>query len=380
MTDLIANYIAVDMICVAALIVLVYVVWSNVLFIPKMKRLFVLAALITMTVIASELGSVIFEHIIVVHRVPANITNSIGFSLSPFIALVLSEAFLVDKGKIRSLLTIPVWINFVFVLSSPWTGLVFKINEDASYLRGPLFGIYVIAYLCSYIILIMVSVKSMKHYQYHSKSAFVILLIFTTIGTSVQMLMPQVLVSWLCGTLSLILFYAFFCMLTQTQDTLTGLLNRNVYDRYTNHLDHDAAGMVLFFDLDNFKQINDQYGHQWGDFCLQRIGSLIKASFYKLGLCFRIGGDEFCVICNKDKAKVLDALIQFHRRIDEIRKSKNLQGELPMVSTGHANFHGLARDYDAAVKKADEEMYYFKNSRKQNTAINEQVNHVEMKM
>ncbi len=181
--------------------------------------------------------------------------------------------------------------------------------------------------------------------------------------------LPHVHVSWLCVTLSLILFYAYFCVLTETQDTLTGLLNRNVYDRYTKNLYVNDKGVVIVFDLDGFKQINDKYGHHWGDICLEIIGSLIKDCFYKIGYCYRIGGDEFCVICkNTNEQQVEDTLKLFHKNIDEKRKSKNLQHELPVVSTGYAVFNCAAINFDTAVKNADAQMYSFKNRRILNQA------------
>ncbi len=366
MTELIANYIAVDTICAASLIVLAYASLNNVLFSTKVKMKFVLAALIAIMVIAAELGSVVFENFWPADKIPALMANTIGFSFSPVIAIVLSEAFSVEKGKVRSLLAIPVWINFILVISSPWTGLVFKVTDDISYMRGPLFGVYVGAYLCSCALLIIVSVTAMKFYQCNSKSALFILIAFTIIGTTVQVILPYVHVSWLCITLSIILFYGYFCTVMETQDILSGLLNRNVYDQYTRRLDNGGSGMVIVFDVDSFKQINDLFGHQWGDFCLQTTGKLIKDSFNKIGLCYRIGGDEFCVICeNTDEQQARDLLRQFHQKIAEIRKSKNLKGELPMVSTGYAVFHGSAGEFDVAVKKADAHMYFFKNNRKQ---------------
>lgn len=370
MTELITNYIAMDTICAAALIVLAYASCNNVLFTAKVKKQFILAALFAITVIAAELGSVVFENIWTTNRFPAFIANTIGFSFSPIIAIVLSEAFLIEKGKVRSFLTIPVWLNFVLVISSPWTGLIFKVNADISYIRGPLFGVYVGAYLCSCAILIMVSVKAMKYYQCNSNSTLIMLLVFTITGTTVQLILPYVHVSWLCVTLSLILFYAYFCTISETQDTLSGLLNRNVYDQYTSRLDHDISGTVIVFDLDSFKQINDLFGHQWGDFCLQTTGKLIKDCFYEIGLCYRIGGDEFCVICETiDEQQTRDSLRHFHQKIAEVRKNKNLKGELPMVSTGYAVFHGLAGEFDVAMKKADAQMYGFKNKHKRTSYI-----------
>lgn len=365
MTHLILNYIAINMICSVALIILALLSWFNVLFIADMKKQFALASLIAMTVIMAELSSAILENIGSVHKAPALMTNTIGFSLSPFIAIVLSKAFSMGKGKVRLILTIPVWINLVLVISSPWTGLIFGANTDMSYTRGPLFGMYVFAYLCSYAILIIDSIKAIKYYQCHRKSTFIALLVFTIMGTTIQLIMPYVHVSWLCVTLSLILFYAYFCVLTETQDTVTGLLNRNVYDRHTKSLNHRDNGTVIVFDLDSFKQVNDLYGHQWGDASLEIVGSLIKECFYKMGFCYRIGGDEFCVICQTtDEQQAEDALSMFHHKIGNLRKNSNLLGELPTVSTGYAIFNGLVEGYGQVAKKADAQMYSYKDNRK----------------
>lgn len=370
MTNLISNYVAVSSICTVALSILVQATWHNVLFVDKMKKQFSFAPLITMVVIVAELVSVVFENMSSVRRTPTLIANTIGFSLSPFIAIALAKAFFVGEKKTKSLLTIPIWINFFLVIGSPWTGFIFNINANASYLRGPLFGVFVAAYLCSYIILVIDSVKAMNYYQCHTKNTFIMLLVFTVIGTTVQLIFPHVHISWLCVTLSLILFYSYFCVLTETQDTLTGLLNRNVYDQYTNNLHHKISGIVIVFDLDGFKQINDKYGHHWGDICLKMIGSLIKDCFCGSGFCYRIGGDEFCVICkNADEQLAEEMLRSFHHKIDEIRKSKNLQHELPMVSTGYASFHGSAKEFYKAVINADKLMYCYKNDRKQKQNI-----------
>ena len=365
MNDLINNYVAVDAICAFSLFILIHASRHNVFFIYEMKKQFAISAFMTIIVIVAEIGSVVFENIIVKSSVPIFISNVIGFSLSPFIAVILSKAFSLEKEKIRAVLTIPAWINFVFVITSPWTGFIFSVS-GINYLRGPLFGIYIAAYLSSYAILIRESFKAMKHYQRYTKSTFIMLLVLTFIGTFVQVLLPVVHTSWLSITLSLILYYAYFCELTETQDILTGLLNRSVYEQYTKKLNQNASGSILIFDLDNFKGINDLYGHQWGDSCLQTIGKLIKDCFLHMGLCYRVGGDEFCVICRTtDEQNLKDALGLFHGKIDEIRKSSDVQEELPMVSTGYTVFLNLEKGYAAAMKEADTQMYSFKNKRKQ---------------
>ena len=365
MNELISNYIAVDGICVLSLVILIQASWRNVFYIYEMKKQFAFAACITIMIITAEIGSVIFESRIIESSVPVLVANVIGFSLSPFIAVVLSKAFSMEKGRARVLLTIPAWINLVLVISSPWTGLIFSVRNN-HYMRGPWFGVYIVAYLCSYAILILESFKAMRLYQRHIKSTFVMLLVFTLTGTIVQIILPDIHVSWLCITLSLILYYAYFCELSETQDALTGLLNRSVYEQYIKSLNQNASGSVLIFDLDNFKQINDLYGHQWGDSCLQIIGTLIKDCFSHMGLCYRLGGDEFCVICRTTNERNLkDALGLFNRKIGEIRESHNAQNEFPLVSMGYSIFLGLERGYAAAMNEADAQMYRFKNKGKQ---------------
>ena len=53
---------------------------------------------------------------------------------------------------------------------------------------------------------------------------------------------------------------------------------------------------MVVFDVDDFKQINDRYGHIQGDLCLAGIAECIKNSYANFGYCYRIGGDEFCVL------------------------------------------------------------------------------------
>lgn len=98
-----------------------------------------------------------------------------------------------------------------------------------------------------------------------------------------------------------------------TQDHLTELSNRKVFDeslamsikqakRYNRH------GAVIYIDLDNFKGINDNYGHKAGDLILKEVGRVLKDIFRETDTVSRIGGDEFAVImsevdCNEAQLK-----------------------------------------------------------------------------
>lgn len=85
-------------------------------------------------------------------------------------------------------------------------------------------------------------------------------------------------------------------ILQRDTDGLTGLINRNAAEKYINEcLINNVFGVIMVLDIDNFKQVNDNFGHIKGDAVIIDIANKIK-SFFCLGDCVaRLGGDEFLV-------------------------------------------------------------------------------------
>ena len=80
-----------------------------------------------------------------------------------------------------------------------------------------------------------------------------------------------------------------------THDKLTGLYNRRGYDFLMENVDLETSALLLF-DIDNFKSINDTYGHDAGDRILTRVSDTIFGNFRAQDYICRIGGDEMAVI------------------------------------------------------------------------------------
>ncbi|HPO15887.1 MAG TPA: diguanylate cyclase [Candidatus Hydrogenedentes bacterium] len=84
-------------------------------------------------------------------------------------------------------------------------------------------------------------------------------------------------------------------------DFLTGLRNRRYLFEAgrgmlaTAHRDHSEVALAMI-DVDFFKKVNDQYGHEAGDLVLQHIGRMLKKRFRQSGIAARLGGEEFCVL------------------------------------------------------------------------------------
>jgi c-di-GMP phosphodiesterase Gmr len=155
-------------------------------------------------------------------------------------------------------------------------------------------------------------------------------------------------------------------------DELTGLANRSLIERYVQGLIRDSNGQfaVAFLDLDDFKQINDYYGHLIGDALLvqltRRVGGVIAPS----DILARIGGDEFLLLL-RDFADG-DALASVVNQIvDEIKQPFIIDAyEIwPSVSIGVSLYpqHGL--DYKTLLHNADSAMYQIKRDKKGGAAL-----------
>jgi len=92
-------------------------------------------------------------------------------------------------------------------------------------------------------------------------------------------------------------------------DSLTGLPNRSAFfARAIKALEERSQGSVLMIDVDNFKAINDTYGHYAGDLALTQIGRHLRAILRPQDIVGRIGGEEFAVLLNADDPTFIDQI------------------------------------------------------------------------
>lgn len=96
-------------------------------------------------------------------------------------------------------------------------------------------------------------------------------------------------------------------------DPLTGIFNRNVFNQMSTLLEEKHSPLaLLLIDVDDFKQINDSYGHVVGDQILEKIAAYLKDAFRTNDYLFRIGGDEFAAILtniSKEQAHMIEEKI-----------------------------------------------------------------------
>lgn len=292
----------------------------------------------------------------------------IGFGVSPVIPYILAITFKENISKKEiALYLLPLAINFILVIFSVKFGFIFKILENNTYARGSLFSVYMITYLIG-IFMLLINTYTFSKYYYEAKfNTLILIFLFLIFGTTIQIFIPYIHTSWLCVTFSIAAYYSYFGELTEKQDPLTEVFNRRLYEDKLKVLEKSTDYTYIIFDIDDFKGVNDKYGHQYGDKCLSLIAKTIKETFLQTGICYRVGGDEFVVIstkeCEKEANKSRDKL---NKRL-KIEKDKD--NRIPGVTVGIAsNNKKENRSLNSVILKADTNMYI--NKKKQKLEIN----------
>ena len=148
-------------------------------------------------------------------------------------------------------------------------------------------------------------------------------------------------------------------------DALTGLHNRNYFNRFLQHEPMPAQALVFMFDVDSLKEVNDLHGHVAGDALIRGTGRILRNAFRESDIVVRIGGDEFFAMIPNGKAELVESAM--HRVLAGIAAWNGQQGELPYridLSMGHAQAWIDGENWEAIIQAADERMYRHKVRKK----------------
>ena len=158
-------------------------------------------------------------------------------------------------------------------------------------------------------------------------------------------------------------------------DSLTGLANRRYFDsifekeflrakRYNNKL------TLVMFDIDCFKDVNDTYGHQCGDFILKQVANAALQTFRKTDTVFRYGGEEFTVIlAETDINKSVIPLERFRKTVETLEPDWRGKRINITVSIGACQYSKEFDTKEKLLQKTDDALYEAKNSGRNKTIL-----------
>ncbi|MFY3791345.1 EAL and GGDEF domain-containing protein [Ureibacillus sp. MALMAid1270] len=165
-------------------------------------------------------------------------------------------------------------------------------------------------------------------------------------------------------------------------DSLTNFPNRRSFlsqlrEEMSYRIKNKAKLAILFIDLDNFKNINDQWGHDTGDLVLQETAKLIKSTIHPKDVAARLGGDEFMVML-KDVKGEDDAITIVKRLLEKFNTPINLNGIEHTItcSVGVSIYPDHGTNPDELIKNADDALYTVKGKGKNGFRVfNEAIEH-----
>ena len=253
-------------------------------------------------------------------------------------------------------------VNAAGTILSWQTGWFFTISPANAYNRGPYMWIHA---LIVYLMLLLNLVVILVHRRRLEQRIFRLLLayyILPIIGSALQLSFYGVALTWPLTALSSMLIYLHIQDYQLMTDHLTGIYNRRHFERMIawrmRQGGLEGGFSVIAVDVDQFKQINDRFGHDTGDQALKQVVQILKKCLRQQDAIARMGGDEFYVIIQTNQQAALDrAIARIREAFAQFNQSSGEPYQL-QISLG-AVLYEPKRDVTAEVllKQADRYMY-----------------------
>ena len=153
----------------------------------------------------------------------------------------------------------------------------------------------------------------------------------------------------------------------QQLDSITDIRNRAMVNQYLTKMNlQDRNSILAMVDIDKFKDINDTYGHLYGDSILSEIASILKMQIRNTDFIGRYGGEEFIIILNSEMMP--SALLRFNDIRNKIAEHFQNSIYKITVSIGVTSF-GKGDSIMETVEKADKALYYVKENGRNNVGF-----------
>ena len=376
-------YSTIVFITLAILVATVIHLFDNETLSQRVKKEFLSIACLIGIGCACEYLGIFFNGAPYISTTIHGIIKAVEFSIAPIIPVLYANivGLKTKKTKKKIILFSILIVNSICELISVYIPFIFYIDKDNVYRHSFFYGIYIFMYITGIGFFIFELIKYTKKYQSRNLITLIAIIGFLICGFSIRVFNAEVYTDWLVVAISLLLFIIYYSDLILKVDPLTCLLNRKSYQNRIKKIDYATA--IIILDANKFKEINDHYGHQVGDKVLKIIAKTIIEAYGKYAHCYRIGGDEFCIILKRGK---LEAIIQKEDNFDNYKMIEDLNNnfdellsnkikDFPMlkngVSKGYGIFYGTLDEFknhsnpsetiNEVIKQADDRMYNEKN-------------------
>lgn len=275
------------------------------------------------------------------------ITSAIGYCLRA--AVIMFMLFISEKipRKRCILISIPLIFNAFFAFCSLFTKVMFYFDENNQFHRGPL-GLTPFIVCAFYMVLLIAwSVDMYRLGNRREASVVFLIAIMACLGVVLETGFKfKFVINGITST-SIVFYFLFLNTQTYKRDALTKALNRHAF-----YLDLESMSkrdvIIVSIDLNDLKKINDVQGHDMGDKAICAVTDVIFRYLEPGYRLYRVGGDEFIILCMKARVKIVGEMMK--KVVSDIEKLGY------QIAWGYAEYRP-GMDIEEQMRKSDESMY-----------------------
>lgn len=258
----------------------------------------------------------------------------------------------------------PVFVTVMLAILNLFFPILFTIDTNNVYAREP--GIWtgaILIYLIYFYVVVLVY-RNRKQLTTNFLYGVLLFLVLPLVASFIQLTNLGLLLIWPSTALAVVFSYLLFETTSGTIDYLTGVYTRSRAEDYLMSLINKQKDYaVLMIDMDDFKELNDTYGHHAGDMALIEMAQILTRFVFKGDIVSRFGGDEFLIISEhinpeeieRYRAKIYDLMAE--SKNDYIKNARFSLG----ISSSKDELH---ESVETMLTRADNSMYIDKAKNK----------------
>ncbi len=303
---------------------------------------------------------------------------SLNTLLIPVFYRYLCDRIFNLNPKVKRAMDHVLWILTVtvvgLVLSTAFNGWIFYYDKAGVYHRGPLFPLLMIGFFVMMLLVEGFLVSQKQKIESHCFRSLVLFLAAPLVGCGLQFLVYGLPFSLLGITFAALVLFTNIQNRNIDRDYLTDVFNRKALDTYIRRKislssTHRTFSAILL-DIDDFKSINDHFGHTEGDAALIDAVRILREALTFSDFIARYGGDEFCIILDSDDPQVVERTID---RIGECLRGFNERKGKPYTlnfSMGYSIYEPAeGNGFESFLREIDQKMYKNKLAQKSSCFI-----------
>ncbi|WP_430884634.1 GGDEF domain-containing protein [Fusibacter sp. JL216-2] len=255
--------------------------------------------------------------------------------------------------------TQPMIINTFLILINLFTPIIFKVNDQNIYSRQPYMWLIVLVNFLTLVYICFLAYKNRSTIRKRIIYAIIIFVSLPALTAGFQVMLYGAFVMWPMMAMTLVGTYIYLETASTSFDHLTGLYSRMRIDEYIDYMiSTQQAFDIIMVDLNDFKKINDNYGHHTGDQALILFSNVLSKVFSGEKMVSRLAGDEFLIVTGVLGATGAQAYKEtLQNQVDLAVIQSGVDYDVAF-SFGHCSIKDFQEPtYEILISCADEQMY-----------------------